>query len=87
MDIISILADRPDIRLLGVLMTRTDQDLELFEKSLLAVERSLTMDVFPFSIPRAVRMDDSDPRIVLTAPSSRQARGYIELSMEILSHE
>jgi cellulose biosynthesis protein BcsQ len=87
MDIVAAMSSSSRTHVLGVLMTRTDQDLAQFEQALLAVEAHLPFDVFPFSVPGAKSLPSEDPRVVLTDPASRQARGYIELSMEVLSHE
>ncbi|HMS15711.1 MAG TPA: hypothetical protein PKA37_02650, partial [Planctomycetota bacterium] len=87
LDVIEALVLSPDTRVLGVLMTRTDRDLALFEDALVEVESNLPFEVFPFSVPDKKSLSSGDPRVVLSDPASRQARGYIELSMEILSHE
>ena len=85
MDLVEALAEAPEIRLLGVLMTQTDRRLELNDKALAEIEQHLPVDVFPFSIPRRRQGLGSDLDLVLHDPSSRQSRGYVELTMEVLS--
>lgn len=71
-----------NLKVLGLLVTRADRELEGFERFLLQVERSFPVEVFPFTVPTAESMPPGCA--VDTAPTGRIARCYVELAMEVM---
>ena len=80
----------PSLEIEGVLITLADRALEEYERTMQAAGRHFPVDVFPFAIPHdeAFVGGEQDPACGLEAAlGSRATRGYVELAMEVLSHE
>ena len=80
----------PGLEIEGILITQADRKLEQFERTLRATARHFPVDVFPFAIPQDdAYAGEGWPRAcgATTAPSARATRGYVELAMEVLSHD
>lgn len=74
----------PNMRVAGILMTMADRRLQQFERQMLRATRSFPVNVFPFCIPWDAHLANSGESIENMA-TGRGARGYVELTMELLS--
>jgi len=80
----------PELVIEGVLITQADRRLEEFERAMKAAQAHFPVDFFQFAIPR----DDAyagretvGSFEVDTAVTSRATRGYVELTMEVLTYD
>jgi chromosome partitioning protein len=80
----------PDLEIEGVLVTLADRELQEYERAVRTAGRLFPVDIYPFAIPRdeAFARGDRSPSLGFRgALTSRATRGYVELAMEVLSHE
>jgi hypothetical protein len=75
------------VRILGGLVTRVGRRTEEFERLMVAVERALPVEVFPFFLPEDPSLVAVKGCLVESAPQGRAARCLVELTMEVQEHE